>query len=96
MSIFRKLSLFSKRDSKISRPPPAPIASLSEEEKIDNAGSNKQRFDLLMTSCLGSEIGKGTGDLITDIAYCKHLRKCWNYRIKCFNPPSASQFICKL
>jgi len=39
MSIFRKLSPFSKRDSKISRPPPAPIASPVEEEKIDNAGS---------------------------------------------------------
>lgn len=61
MSIFRKLSLFSKRDSKITIPPPAPIASPVEEGKIVHAGSNKQRLDLVvMTSCLGSEIGKGT------------------------------------
>lgn len=59
MSIFRKLSLFSKRDSKITIPPPAPIASPVEEGKIVHAGSNKQRLDLVMTSCLGSEIGKG-------------------------------------
>lgn len=61
MSIFRKLSLFSKRNSKISIPPPAPIASPVEEEKINHAGSNKQHLDLAMTSCLGSEIGKGRG-----------------------------------
>ena len=60
MSFFRKLSLFSKRDSRISIPPPAPIASPVEEENIDHAGSNKERLDLVMTSCLGSEIGKGT------------------------------------
>ena len=65
MSIFRKLSLFSKRDSKISIPPPAPIASPVEEERNDNAGSKKQRFDLVMTSCLGSEIGKGTDEQLT-------------------------------
>ena len=45
MSVFRKLSLFSKRDSKISIPPPVPIASPVEEETVDNAGSNKQRLD---------------------------------------------------
>lgn len=43
-------------------PPPAPTASPVEEEKFDNAGSNKQSLDLVMTSCLGSEIGKGTDD----------------------------------
>lgn len=62
MSIFRKLSLLSKRDSANHMPPPPPTAGPVEEEKFDNAGSNKQSLDLVMTSCLGSEIGKGTDD----------------------------------
>lgn len=62
MSIFRKLSLFSKRESKISIPPPVPIASPIKEERNDNAGPKKQRFGQVMTSCLGSEIGKGTDE----------------------------------
>ena len=41
-------------------PPPPPTASSVEEERFDNAGSYKQSVDLVMTSRLGSEIGKGT------------------------------------
>ena len=78
MSIFRRLSRSSKKDSvsnikPINSTPPAPNASPIEEETLDNAGSNQQSStaraddkessdvsaELLMTSCLGSEIGKG-------------------------------------
>lgn len=61
MSLFRRLSLFSKKNSvpnaeRRNYPPPPPSVSSPDVDEE----SNTQSGDVLMTACLGSKIGKGT------------------------------------